>query len=145
MAGCELDFSSLPILTGCPGNNETFLVGNAIGGLDVNGMPTVGYARRMWSDMLKCVLSGLTWFFSQSTVGQVGSVIADGSTQIVLSVPNFISDSLAIFLGGGMLPRNDNTQISYTYVYNSGTGVLTITFNQAAQDDQQYILVYALS
>jgi len=143
MAGCETDFSSLPILTGCPGNSELFLTSNAVGGLDQNGNYTVGYARRYWSDMLKCVLLGLQWVFTQFTVGQGGALIAQGSTVIVINAPNFIADTLQIFLGGVQLPRNDSTQVSYTYTYSGGN--ITITFNQAAINTQQYIIIYANS
>lgn len=57
--GCSIDFSALPILTGCPGDGELFLVGNAIGGLDANGGQTVGYARRGWLSIKECVWSSI--------------------------------------------------------------------------------------
>jgi len=93
--------------------------------------------------MLKCVLLGLQWVFTQFTVGQGGALIAQGSTVIVINAPNFIADTLQIFLGGVQLPRNDSTQVSYTYTYSGGN--ITITFNQAAINTQQYIIIYANS
>lgn len=143
MAQCDLDFTALPILTGCPGASETFLVGNAVGGLDANGNYTVGYARRYWSDLQKCIVAGLTWFFQQFTVGQAGSLITQGSSVIIINQPLYLDSSLSILLNGNELPRNDNTQISYIYTFSGGN--ITIVFNQAAVNGQQYIIKYAIS
>lgn len=58
-----------------------------------------------------------------------------------LLITSIINDSINISLDGSVLPRNDNTQISYTVVYNP-TNVI-ITFNQSVSLTQQYILSYA--
>lgn len=139
MAGCELDFSSLPILTGCPGDSETFLVGNAVGGLDVNGMPTTGYARRLWSDMRICAAKSIKQVFLDFVIGKEGSPMNAGDSILIVTQANVIQDSVWISFDAQELPRNDNTQISYQLVYNGSTG-FTVTFNQAVNNQQQYII-----
>lgn len=47
---CGVDYSTLPILSGCPGDDETLLVGNAEGGVGAGK-----YARRKWSDIKSCI------------------------------------------------------------------------------------------
>lgn len=143
---CTIDESALPILTGCPGSNELIVVENAIGGLDANGMLTVGYARRYWRDLANCAVAAIQFFFQQFTVGQGGSPIAPGGTTITLTfsslgISSVLQDSIFITFTGPELPRNDDTQVSYTVEYNS-TNVI-ITFNQAVQAGQTYILHYA--
>lgn len=142
MAGCELDFSALPKLSGCPGDNEQFLVGNAVGGVDVNGMNTIGYAIRIWSDMRKCAVKGVVFAADQLLVGTSG--MNPGDTGYTINVPGILPDSVLITLGGVELPRNDNTQISYTVDYSNPLKAV-VTFNQAAQSGQQYRVHYAYS
>lgn len=56
MSGCEgqdnctVELASLPLLAGCPADEEWFLVGNATG-----GQGTGKYARRLWSDLKNCI------------------------------------------------------------------------------------------
>lgn len=143
---CTIDESSLPILTGCPGDNELIVVENAVGGLDANGMYTVGYARRYWKDIAACAVRSIKYFFNDFVVGNGGSPMNAGDTVLTLdfsslSINGIIIDSINISLDSGVLPRNDNTQISYLVSYNSTSVV--ITFNQAVQNGQQYIVSYA--
>jgi hypothetical protein len=144
MAGCELDFSALPILTGCPADNETFLVGNAVGGLDVNGMNTVGYARRLWGDLRKCAAAGVKFVFKQFRIGDIGAPILAGATSLVITQAGVLQDSVFITLGGPELPRDPIVdQDSYGVVY-SGTG-FTINFLAPVQNTEVYIIHYAYS
>lgn len=143
---CTLDESALPILTGCPGPNELFVVGNAVGGIDANGNYTTGYARRSWSNIAACAVQAIKYFFNGFVIGQGGSPMNPGDTILTLNfsslaITGIIIDSINISLDGGVLPRNDNTQISYTVAYSS-TSVI-ITFNQGVQNTQQYIVSYA--
>lgn len=143
---CTLDESALPILLGCPGANELIVVENAVGGLDANGMMTVGYGRRYWAALAACAVQAIKYFFDGFVIGQGGSPMNAGDTILTLNfsslvITGIISDSINISLDGSVLPRNDNTQISYTVAYNS-TSVI-ITFNQGVQNTQQYILSYA--
>lgn len=53
-SGCKVEIGDLPLLTGCPGANEWYLVGNAVGGLGKDK-----YARRLVSDLINCINSGI--------------------------------------------------------------------------------------
>lgn len=138
MAACQIDESALPILTGCPGPNELIVVGNAIGGLDGNGGYTVGYARRYWKDLASCVLQGLAFVYGQYAVPDQ---LAIGQTTIRINQTNVIEDSVGVVLDGGVLDRNDNTQVSYGVAYDSNG--FTITLNQGAQNLQTYVVLFA--
>lgn len=143
---CVLDESSLPILTGCPGPSELIVVEGAVGGIDSNGNLTIGYARRAWRDLAACAVQAIKSFFLDFVIGQGGSPMNNGDTVLTLTfsslgITAIINDSITVSLDGSVLPRNDNTQISYTVSYNS-TNVI-ITFNQAVSTNQQYIVTYA--
>lgn len=139
MAGCDLDFQALPKLTGCPGDNEQFLVGNAVGGLDLNGNLTVGYAVRIWKDMRQCILNALRFVKLQFYVGT--SNMNAGDTVLTINVANILVDSVFITLDGVEIPYNDPLEVSYTTVYSAGSVV--ITFNTGVSTNQQYIVHYA--
>jgi hypothetical protein len=47
---CGIELSQLPLVSGCPANNEWMLFGNTTGGLGA-GL----YARRLWSDVKACL------------------------------------------------------------------------------------------
>lgn len=143
---CTIDESSLPILTGCPAPNELIVVENAVGGLDANGMLTVGYARRYIKDLIHCFLSNLNFNFFQFTVGQPGAPILDGGVTAILIPPTgmtIIQDSVSVVFGGSVMDRDDNTTFSYDVQYNNpSSGEATITFNQPVQNTQTYIIFY---
>lgn len=143
---CTIDESSLPILTGCPGSNELIVVENAVGGLDANGMYTIGYARRYWKDLAACAVAAVKFMFQQFTVGQGGSPIAPGESVITLNfsslgISGILQDSVFITSGGPELPRSDNTQISYTVAYSSTQVV--ITFDTFVSNGNQFTIHYA--
>jgi hypothetical protein len=143
---CTIDESALPILTGCPGPNELIVVGNAVGGLDANGGYTVGYGRRYWSAIAACSVAAIKFFFNQFIVGQGGSPISPGGSVITLNfsslgISSILQDSVFITASGPELPRNDNTQVSYTVAYNPTNVVITL--NEAVSDGDQFILHYA--
>lgn len=135
MATCDTELSNLPLLSGCPGNNEYFLVGNAAGGQGI-GL----YGRRLWSDVKSCILSSLKFGFSQSIVGQGGSLIPVGGLTITINQANILQDSVFVTLDGTELDRNDSTQVSYLVAYNSNN--IVITFNQGAKNLQTYLVHY---
>jgi len=137
---CTIDESALPILAGCPGPNELVVVGNAVGGLDQNGNFTVGYGRRTMGSLISCFLSNLVFVPLQFTIGQPGSPMTATQTILIINQPNLIQDSIQVILGGVVLDRNDNTQVSYTVSY--GTNSVTITLNQGVIADQTYVITY---
>lgn len=86
---CTIDFSQLPLLAGCPGVNELFIVGNAVGGIDANGNHTVGFGVRKWSDIIKCI-------FGAGILTITGDEL-DGSMQYIN--PNMLT-SLVVYYNG---------------------------------------------
>jgi hypothetical protein len=138
---CTIDVSSLPILNNCPGPNEFVIVGNAVGGLDQNGNRTTGYAVRPMGTLITCFLQNLVFVPLQFTIGQPGSPMTAGQTILIINQAGLIQDSVQVVLGGVVLDRNDNTQVSYAISY--GANSVTITFNQSVQTDQTYVITYA--
>lgn len=137
MATCDTEIASLPILSGCPGANEYFIVTNAVGGAGA-GL----YGRRSWQQIMTCLLDLIQQVFMQFTIGQPGApVFTGGGTILTINQTGIISDSVWITLGGVELDRNDNTQISYQVIYNAND--IVITLNQSVQNSQLYIIHYA--
>lgn len=136
MASCDTELSNLPLLSGCPGTSEYFLVGNASGGQGI-GL----YGRRLWSDIKSCLLSSIKFGFSQSIVGQSGSLIPVGGLTITINQTGILQDSVFVTLDGTELDRADSTKISYTVAYNPTNVVITL--NQGAQNLQTYLCHYA--
>lgn len=143
---CQTDLAGLPLLSGCPADNEWFLVGNAIGGQDINGQFTIGYARRLWGDLRKCAVASIKFKFTQFTIGQSGSLMNPGDTQLILNFSNLgisgiLKDSVFITLDASELARELTDRISYGVVYNSAD--VTINFDAGVANNQTYILHYA--
>ena len=136
MADCDVEASSLPVLSGCPTDNEYFLVGNAAGGQGLGQ-----YGRRLWSDVRKCALAGLNYEFKQFTVGKSGSPIAAGQTTIIVSQAGIIPQSVFITSAGPELPQDDDTQVSYDVTISPSN--MVIIFNQAVANGQQFIMHYS--
>lgn len=135
---CTLDFTALPILSGCPGDNEQFLVGNATGGYNpTTGQYDLGYARRIFGDIKTCILSRLVFVPLQFTVGNMGAPIAAGQSQFTIPQVGVLQDSMFITLDGPELPRGLNDRISYGVAYNP-TNVV-ITFDTPVNTGQTYI------
>lgn len=136
---CQTEISNLPTGTGCPPDTEKILFMNSTATGNVGG-----YILRYVSDVRKCFLNSLKFVFSQSRVGDFGSIIAPGATSLVITQANVIQDSVFFTLGGPELPRDPIVdQASYGVVYSS-TG-FTINFLLPAQNTQLYILHYAYS
>lgn len=143
---CQTDLAGLPLLSGCPADNEWVLVGNAVGGLDINGQFTIGYARRLWGDLRKCAVGSIKFKFTQFIIGQPGSLMNPGDTQLVLNfaglgITSIIQDSVFITLDSGELPRENTDRLSYGVVYNSGD--VTINLEAGVTNGQLYVLHYA--
>lgn len=135
MAECDVEASSFPILSGCPTNNESFLVAGAAGGAGIGQ-----YGRRLWSDIKSCAIAGLNFVRTQFVVGQTGSLIAAGQTTIIISVPGILAQSVFVTMSGPELPTDDNTQVSYDVTLSPSN--MVIIFNSPAQNGQQYVIHY---
>jgi hypothetical protein len=55
---CKKDLSTLPILSGCPADDELVLFNNAVGGWNESGA-VKGYGWRTWGDLKLCLASAL--------------------------------------------------------------------------------------
>lgn len=135
---CEIDESALPFLTGCIGPNEWVVVGNAVGGLDMNGGYTIGYGRRVGSQLMACILQGLTFEYEQLSVP---TDLAIGEITIRVNQTGVLQDSVMVVLDGGVLDRDDISQVSYLVSYDASG--FTITLNQGAKNLQTYVITYA--
>ena len=131
---CAVDISTLPLLTGCPANDEFLLVGNAAGGYG-----TGGYARRRYSDLKACIAAGLSFIPLQFEVGD--TVMNEGDITLTITVNNPSPNSQIVVLDNNLLIPNLSTQISYTISYS--TTEIIITFNQPVVNGQQYFITYA--
>jgi hypothetical protein len=138
MAQCQTEVNGLPILTGCPADAELLLVMNSQAAGNNNG-----YGLRYVKDVRQCWLQSLVFTFLQFTVGQGGAPISAGESSFTVDIDLLIEDSVNVVNGGQVMDRDDSTQVSYIPAYDSEEGVLTITFNQAVQNGQTYILTYA--
>lgn len=135
---CGVDYASLPLLAGCPANDETILVGNA-----ENGKGTGKYARRTYGDVKDCISSGITISFDKLnfTVGDTGAPIEEGDTDLIITVTNPIEDSEIVVLDNNFIVPDMTNQISYSISYSSTE--IIITFNQAVINGQKYYIKYA--
>jgi len=139
---CQREINGLPILTGCPTPTEMILVMNSTAPGNLSG-----YGIRPYSDIKKCILAGLTFVLDQFRIGDAGSPIAAGATQLIVTQANVLQDSVFVTLGGPELPRDPIVdQLSYGVLYDTPVvGKFTINFLAPVQDTQLYILHYAYS
>jgi hypothetical protein len=136
---CSVPISSLPVLTDCPSDSEYVLFIGATGGATSDLA-----ALRSWSTIKQCIVNSIEYVFEQFTVGDVDSPMNAGDTVLIINQAGVIEDSVFITLGSGELPRDNAFQISYDVKYNTPmVGQTQITFNQAVQNMQLYILHYS--
>lgn len=127
---CQSDeLSSLPLLLGCPADDEWFLVGNATGGIGVGG-----YARRAWADIKRCILSTVL-------LPYVGVVDRGQPNDPVSGVSTF-TNALLVGLGAN---HNGEIQIVYgeqlksnfgenqTFDFDPITGTINLDFNGSGE------------
>lgn len=78
---------------------------------------------------------------SEWTVGDVGALLLEGETTFTLNIGAgsiFQMGTFQVVLDGVVLPRNNNTRISYTVSYSAG--VITVVMNQGAINGQLYMI-----
>jgi len=122
---CEIEVAGLPVLTGCPADDELFFVNNA-----AQGLGEFGYAQRTWRQILNCIsfASGniyLPKFFQFKTVGD--------ELTYTITPPTYykvVDDSVNISLDGSELVRYDDEtsadeRIMYDVSYEvDGTAII---------------------
>jgi hypothetical protein len=80
--------------------------------------------------------------YVQFTVGQNGALMEAGDTELIITFQSpsiVIVNTITVTLNNVPLPRNDSTTISYNLTTPNST-TLKITFNQAAEDTQLYVI-----
>ena len=130
---CKKDLSTLPILFGCPSNDELFLVNNAIGGYNNDGSGR-GYAYRKWSDIKNCIIGTVV-------APYIGVVDRGNPNDPVSGTPLFQND-LLIGLGAN---NNEEIQIvlaeilrsnfgdNKSFEFNSTTGEINLDYNSSGE------------
>lgn len=132
---CSTDYGSLPVLTDCPSDNETILVGGATG-----GHGSGGYARRTWGKMVSCISIGDKWYKLTFKIGDVGCPMTAGDTSLIITIANPIEDSEIVTMDGSLLVPQQYDRVSYTPIFTSTD--ITINFNQGVENGQLYYIKY---
>lgn len=112
MSNCDVDASVLPIILGCPSDDELVFVGNVVGGYNNNSGASTGYGFRKWSDIKRCVTS----VFIPPLVG----VVDGGDTDDPVSGISTFQDNKLKGLGAS---NNYRIQIVIDEVLQSNFGV----------------------
>lgn len=76
--------------------------------------------------------------YEQFVVGETGSLMDAGDTVLSLSLADVLIDSISVTKDSVPLPIGLNNQQSFSVVYNPSS--IVITFNEAVQDDQLFIV-----
>lgn len=123
---CQADeLSSLPLLNGCPSDNEWFLVGNAIGGLGAGG-----YARRLWVDIKRCIFNTVLPYIGVVGRGQPNDPTAGISTftnaQLAGLGANHNGEIQIVY--AEQLRSNFGENASFTYTDNGTTGTIDLDY-----------------
>jgi len=87
------------------------------------------------------VTSSTNFIPLQFEIGQVGSPMAEGETELVITVNGAIPDSETVNLDNTPLQPNLTDQISYEAAYTSTE--ITFTFTQGVINGQKYYIKYA--
>lgn len=142
---CGVEIANIPEIGGCPANGEYFfMIGVAGGAYDQ------GYALRSVANVRKCFLSSIKFVALQIVVGVTldggGNVIMDDTdTQLVISQPNILQDSVWITNAGPEMPK-DGTGVSVAYFGDVITANdVTINFIQTFGTGTTVIVHYAYS
>lgn len=109
---CSKEIGTLPLLTGCPADNEWFFVGNA-----VSGFSTYGYGRRTYSDIRNCLA---TYFFGTGIKTIDGSQLDSENTYYNSDLIN----NLVVFYNG--LNRFLLYSTEWEYVLNVDNNVIGV-------------------
>lgn len=106
------------------------LTGSSGGGVIVN--PSTG-------------VSTLVPYYSDYVVGDSGAPITAGQTSYTINIGQariFSASSVSISRDQAVLPQDKPGYVSYTVSYDTVTGLVTITFSEAVQDSQLYIVQF---
>lgn len=130
---CEVELSSLPLLSGCPANNEWVLFGNATGGQGAGG-----YARRLWSDIKACLAGTFNPLVFIVGRGEATDPIAGQSTWTSTVLQNLGASNgyLIQFVMDNAIYTNYGAAQNMTYDRVAGTIDIDYNGNAATFVDQ---------
>jgi hypothetical protein len=129
---CKEDISTLPIITGCPADDELVLFNNVEGGWSKYGNPT-GYAWRVWGDLKNCfALSPIPpydWQIGTSTSSL--KPMKAGDISVTLDGTNGTRDlrgcNIQFARGGEIEYTTDVGDGSTFYSWNIDTGLFVLS------------------
>jgi len=91
-------------------------------------------------------VSSLVFYEDDFTIGNVGAPLLEGQTSFTINIGLgriFSTASMILTLDQSVLPKSDPNRLSYTPIYDSVTGLITITFNQAVVNSQLYTVQFS--
>src|SRR5574343_95896 len=88
-----------------------------------------------------CQTSTVITLYVQFVVGESGSLMTAGDTQLVLTYDDILLNSLMISRDTATIPVNLSNQFSYNAVYTSTN--VTITFNEPVSDGQLFAIRFS--
>jgi hypothetical protein len=91
-------------------------------------------------------VSALVFYEDDFTIGNVGAPLLEGQTSFTINIGSgrtFSTASMILILDQSVLPKSDPNRLSYTPIYDSVTGLITITFNQAVVNSQLYTVQFS--
>lgn len=121
---CGIELSDVPLLSGCPANNEWVLFGNATGGSG-NG----GYARRLWSDLKACLAGTFNPLVFIVGRGQATDPIAGQSTWTHDSLKNLGANNgnlIQFIMDNGIWT---NYGLGQNMTYDPTAGTIDVDYN----------------
>lgn len=78
----------------------------------------------------------LAFYRSSFTIGQTGSLMDAGDTELTIPLSGFLLDSIDFFRSGVLSQYDDDSQLTYTVTYNPS--YVIIHLNQAVQNGETY-------
>jgi hypothetical protein len=91
-------------------------------------------------------VSTLIFYEDDFTIGNVDAPLLEGETEFTINIGIgriFSIASMILTLDQSVLPKSDPNRISYTPIYDSVTGLITVTFNQAVVNSQLYTVQFS--
>ncbi len=91
-------------------------------------------------------VSTLIFYEDDFTIGNVDAPLLEGETSFTINIGSgriFSTASMILTLDQSVLPKSDPDRLSYTPIYDSVTGLITITFNQAVVNSQLYTVQFS--
>jgi hypothetical protein len=91
-------------------------------------------------------VSTLVFYEDDFTIGNVDAPLLEGQTSFTINIGSgriFSINSIVLTLDQSFVPKSDPDRLSYTPIYDSVTGLITITFNQAVVNSQLYTVQFS--